>query len=609
MPTPSLRKPRDLARLRFDVDLGSVDRRLIAVQLSIDEAQSLSTRTNGQLDDELELFLPVWTPGSYLVREFARHLREIQVTDGAGKRLACRKVQKNRWRVTLAGSNAVLVRWQVYARELSVRTAYATLDFASWSGGSVLLWPVGGTDLPAEIVVGLPTAWSLAAGSSPVSTSDDGREARFFVRDQDQAVDTPCLAGRLEEFEFDVAGRPHRFVEVGRAGLAPPESYRQDLEAVLLASAAVFGGELPFARFTFLTLFCERGRGGLEHMDSAALVAPRTTFAPRASYEDYLALVAHEYLHAWNVKRMRPREFERYDLERENHTELLWVAEGFTAYLDDLLCLRAGVTTPRRYLARLASHVDAMLVNPGRFRQSLAEASFDAWLLLYRPDESTRNATQNYYTNGALAAFVIDAAIRKHSSGARTLDDALRILWRDTYAVGRGYDHRDVCSAISVAAGTKLDEFVDGLTRGPFDPDLASALGLFGLQLEFGEDDASRLGVRFDAQRTTLAAVQDGTPAERGGLSPGDEILAIDRLRVQPETFESIWAACARAGRSVRVLLAREGLLREHDVVPDHPTSGKARITSVPEPDESQRAHRRAWLGAMPLGNSAVPGD
>ncbi|MBI5850956.1 MAG: M61 family metallopeptidase [Planctomycetes bacterium] len=511
--------------------------------------------------------------------------------------------------MVLAGSNEVLVRWQVYARELSVRTAYATADFAFWSGGNVLLWPVGGTDLPAEIVVGLPAAWSLAAGSAPVSTSDDGREARFSVRDQDQAVDTPCLAGRLEEFEVAVAGRSHRFVEVGRAGLAPPQSYREDLTAVLRASAAVFGGEPPFARFTFLTLFGERGRGGLEHMDSAALVAPRTTFAPRSSYEDYLALVAHEYLHAWNVKRMRPREFEGYDLECENHTELLWVAEGFTAYLDDLLCLRAGVTTPARYLARLASHVDAMLVNPGRFRQSLAEASFDAWLLLYRPDESTRNATQNYYTNGALAAFVIDAAIREHSSGRHTLDDALRILWRDTYAVGRGYDHRDVCSAISAAAGTKLDDFVDGLTRGPFDPDLTSALGLFGLRLELVDDDTPRLGVRFDAQHTTIAAVQDGTPAERGGLCPGDEILAIDRLRVRPETFASIWTACAGAGRAVRVLLAREGLLREHDVVPDHPTSGKARITSVAEPNESQCAHRRAWLGAMPLGNSTASDD
>ncbi|MCC6785866.1 MAG: M61 family metallopeptidase [Planctomycetes bacterium] len=594
-----------MVRLRFDVDLAGVDRRLLALRLLVDELDAAPGPLGGDRDS-VEFSMPVWTPGSYLVREYSRHLRSLRAEDGAGNPLACHKSAKNRWRVARPLDGRLILHWQIYARDLSVRTAYTNGEFAFWNGACTYLWPVGAEALPAEIAVRLPPGWSLAAGSLPVA-DETGPLARFSVQDQDEAVDQPCLAGRLATFELELDGCPHRFVEVGREGIPMPESFRGDVLAVLRASAAVFGGALPFERYTFLSLFAERGRGGLEHRDSSTLLAPRTTFAPRAAYEDYLALIAHEYLHAWNVKRMRPREFWSYDLERENHTSLLWVAEGFTAYLDDLLCLRAGSMTPRRYLGRLASHVDAMHANPGRFRQSLAEASFDAWLLLYRPDESTRNATQNYYTNGALAAFVIDAAIRRASAGQRCLDDALRELWRTTYVQGRGYDHADVCRAISVAAGEPLEALVDSLTLRSFEPDLDGALALFGLRLEFEDEAGLRLGVRLDAQRSTIASVQDGSLAERAGLAPGDEILALDRLRVQAENFDAIWSFRAVEGQPVRVLVAREGALRDFEVVPERgKRGGKARIVAAAVADQAQLAQRRAWLGASSLGGGTA---
>ena len=356
--------------LKFEVDLSAVGRRQLRVRLTIQELSALPVKgseTRGRLD-QIEVFLPVWTPGSYLVREFSRHLRDLRASDEFGAALPFKKSSKNRWLIQRPSAGSLRLDYTVYAHELTVRTAYATPDFAFWNGACVYLWPVGCGALGAEISVSLPPEWRLFAGSTQVTRSGS-EQATFRVADHAEAVDTPCLAGPiatspsdspgptgpLVEWSTEVAGCTHRFVEAGGAGMPRPGSFRSDVEAVLRATAAVFGGELPFRRYTFLALFGERARGGLEHCDSSTLLAPRTTFAPRSAYEDYLSLIAHEYLHVWNVKRMRPREFWDYDLEVENHTRLLWVAEGFTAYLDDHLILRANVMSARRYLTRVST--------------------------------------------------------------------------------------------------------------------------------------------------------------------------------------------------------------------------------------------------------------
>ncbi|MGE0142531.1 MAG: M61 family metallopeptidase [Planctomycetota bacterium] len=585
--------------LRYEVDLSDVRRRLLHFRLRCE--------VTSDKGGSAEVFLPVWTPGSYLVREFARLVRDVRARTLDGGEVACAKRSKNRWRVPVLADGTLDLRWSVYARDLTVRTSYVQPDLAFWNAANVLLWPIGAGGQPArdcsaslQIRLAGPDQLVFAGGIEASRVS--ALVAEVSLADLDHAMDTPVLVGGSRRCEVAIDGVPHHFVAAGLEPFAWPANFPRDLRSVLEVTAAVFGGSLPFTSYAFLSLFSDQGHGGLEHCDSSVLLAPRHTFDDREEYEDFLSLIAHEYLHAWNVKRMRPREFWNYDYETENPTRLLWVAEGFTAYFDDLLCRRAGVMSVRRYLSRLASHVDAMLDNPGRRRLSLGASSFDAWLLLYRPDESTRNVSQNYYTNGALAAFLIDAAIRRASAGTRTLDDAVRALWASTWQQGRGYDFEDVIAAIDQAAGRSLASQVEAWIEGPFDPDVDAALELFGLRLDTRASTVPEFGVRFDVGSTRAAAVKDGSPADLAGVFPSDEILAIDGLRVEPKAFDSIWTARAKSASKVAVLLARRGKIETIEVEPGSMRPGKVSIVGVDLPTSAQLAHRQSWLLTTDLG-------
>ena len=588
--------------MRYRIDLGGVAQRQLRLTLEV------QTATLELTDGHAEFFVPVWTPGSYLVREYAQHVSAVSATGDGGLPLPVTKRAKNRWAVEVGTSESLRVCWSVYAHELTVRTSYVTDELAFWNGACVALWPVGGQDRPVGVEVLLPGRWELFAGSLELqrreaSEPGDVKIVRFDCRDLDEFVDTPCLAGPISSWQFDVGGREHRFVPVGLAGIEPPPSFGGDVQRIVETAAAVFGGDLPFERYTFLALFGVSGRGGLEHADSSVLLAPRTTFRPRTAYEDFLALVAHEYLHAWNVKRMRPRALWSIDLERENYTGLLWVAEGFTAYYDDLIVRRAGLSTPTAYLERLATHVSAWRANPGRRAQSLAEASFDAWMLLYRPGENTRNVTQNYYTNGALAAFVFDAELRRCSGGARNLDDALRELWRRSWLAepSRGFDLDDVIAAIDRAAGTSLEALVRGTVESAFEPDLERALGLFGLRLVFADDGPAFVGARFRVGETTIASLEADSPGWEAGLCPGDEVIAVEGLRVRHDSWQTVWDQVSRPGQVLCFTIARQGILREIGITPTARTERGTKIVSLVEPSESQLAQREAWLGSREL--------
>src|SRR5690606_24958079 len=342
--------------MRYRIALDHAAQRELRVLLELD----------GSTSTERTLRQAVWTPGSYLLREYSRHVDDVQAFDAEGRQLGVRRAAKNRWTVP-AGSRSV--RWRVHAHDLSVRTAYVHDGLAFWNGACVLLWPTdheGGATLDVEV----PEGWCAFTGQGPL---DDGR---LRVADFDAAIDTPVLVAprsEVAQWTFPVAGRTHRFVAAGLGAARVRETFVADLEAIVAANAGVFGGELPYREYVFLALFTDEGRGGLEHADGSVLLAPRTAFSDDRGYEQLLGLAAHEHFHAWNVKRMRPVEFWRYDLERESHTELLWFAEGFTAYYDDLVVRRAGRLGVRRYLEILAGHFRTVRGTPGRHVQSLSE--------------------------------------------------------------------------------------------------------------------------------------------------------------------------------------------------------------------------------------------
>lgn len=562
---------------------------------------------------QVVLFLPSWTPGSYLIREFSRHLAEVGAEDAAsGERLPCTKSSKNRFAIRFPASTRRLrVRYRVYAHELTVRTADLTEEHAFWNHACVLLWPVGGESLSARITIELPEEWDLACAlpttSSAGSAAPGTRRIGLRAEDMAHAYDSPCLLGHLQRHRWIHEGVEHEVVFEGLGPVPVPERMLTDLQQVVAAAAAVFGGKVPYRRYTFLCLFTADGHGGLEHCDSTVLLAARTALHGERTYREFLGLAAHELFHAWNVKRMRPIEFWRYDYEHENYTRLLWLLEGWTAYYDDLLCLRAGLMTRSDYLGVLAKSIQAVLNNPGRFRLSLAESSFDAWIRLYRPDENTRNSSQNYYGNGSIAALCMDLAVRSATKGERSLDDVLRHLFSTTYGQARGLTEGDVWAAFASIGGEPTAELARRLVEQPFDPDLAGLLAPFAIKIERREADRPYLGLQFESGQTTVASVTAHTPAHAAGLQPGDELLAIHRLRVDGSRWQDVFQAVARVDQPLEVLFARRGMVLTKSVVPAKSPGSVALVVDEKGAPEAL-VMRDGWIpqGSSAVGRSAV---
>ena len=500
-----------MGHISFTLDLRDPSQRQVDVTLDLDLEGLQGVREAGVV----ELFLATWTPGSYLVREYSRHLNDFRV---AVLPPGCwRKTAKNRFAIQVPdGTPRLQISYRVYCHELSVRTSDLTDQHAFLSGAELFLWPVGvAGDTPAELHLQTPESWDLQT-SLPTRRGGPS-EFTLSATGLDQLIDSPILAGRLDLLEFSALGKAHSFVLDGLEGIPVPACMVPDTVAIIEHAARIFGGSLPYEDYKFLCMFADKGRGGLEHLSSSALLAPRTTFQPRKQYQVFMGLVAHEFFHVWNVKRMRPAELWDFDYERENYTGLLWVAEGFTAYYDDHLCRRAGVLTPQEYLAIVANGITELHRTPGRHHQSLSEASFDAWIRLYRPDEHTRNSTLSYYGNGALAAMCLDLRIRAETQGDKSLDDAMQHLYEQTFGRGAGYTEHDVCQSLSHAAGCDLTGMVASLIHQALDPDFGEIFAAFGLEFTETVHDTPYLGVHFKARSTTIGSVIEGSPAEGGG--------------------------------------------------------------------------------------------
>ncbi|MFO0275855.1 MAG: M61 family metallopeptidase [Planctomycetota bacterium] len=583
-----------MATLDYRLDVRHPATREIGLELTVSPA---AFPTASPAPGEFELFLPTWTPGSYLVREYARHLSRVVARDAAtGADVPVRKVAKNRVRlVGLAPGQRVVVAGSVYAHELSERTADLSHALAYWNHACLLLWPVGARSAAARLAIAHPPAWELACALPRVDDGSAPGAAVLHADDLAAAMDAPVLLGELQRLRWDVDGVAHELVADGLGPVALPPRLRDDLRAVVTQAQAVFGGPLPYASYVFQCLFAADGHGGLEHAASTTLLMARAALASDAGYREFVALAAHEHFHAWNVKRMRPAEFWDYDYERENHTEFLWLAEGWTAYYDDLLCLRAGVFTRQQYLEAATKNVQGMFAAPGRMRLSLRESSFDAWIRLYRPDENTRNSSQNYYGNGAVAAMCLDLSLRRATGNAASLDHVLRRLYAATFAAGRGYTPADVQRALADVGGEGAVAMLESLVADRLDPPLAELLGAFGLRLTLRDTERPYLGIHFEGASTIVASVQRATPAYDAGVHPGDELLAVDGMRVDGARWNDVWQAVAKVGRPVELLLARRGLVQRMAATPKA-APGTAAIEVDDGASPAAKAMLAGWL-------------
>jgi predicted metalloprotease with PDZ domain len=536
--------------------------------------------------------MPAWTPGSYKVRDFARHLQGFSATDARGRKLPWRKVDKQTWEVQAPADAPAVIRYQVYANELGVRTSHLDDRHGHLNGGSLFLYVVGGLARPCQVHVEVPRGWKTTAALRP-----QGR-GRFAASSYDALVDGPIEIGNFDEAHFRERGVPHRLVLCG-AGQARAVDLVPDVQRVVRAGAALFGG-LPYRDYTFFIHRAPERGGGLEHAGSASLVVARDGFAPRERQLEFLELVAHEHFHAWNGKRLRPAALGPFDYARENYTRMLWVVEGWTSYYEKILLRRAKLATAEEILGLFAEKIRVLRETPGRYVQSLTEASFDAWIRHYQPNENTVNSTVSYYEKGQLVALLLDLEIRRRTRGRRSLDDALLRLYERYGEAERGYPDDAVRAAAEEAAGGSLTPFFAEYVDGTADLDFEGALAQMGLRLAGEEPDPPEadLGAVLDGrtERAVLTSVLAGGPAARAGLDARDEVVAWDGVRVDRVGLERRLQN-HRPGDRVTVSVFRGDLLRSFDVTLGRRGPKKLRIEKVPGAGRLARELYRGWMG------------
>ncbi len=563
---------------------------------------------------ETVLTLPVWSPGSYLIREYAKNLSHFEAFNADGDTLRFEKFAKDRWRIEHADGDDLVIRYRIYGGELTVRTPYITSLRAEWQTTSVFVAPLDEELSAWTIRTVVPEGWT----SDVIATKIPGDSDTWRGSGHDRFYDTVGMAGPLTTWPFEIGGVPHRLVFDGdgnykqdeilplvEAGMREVEKvWRGDMELVDGRSPA-----LPVDDYGILTVLDNQGGGGLEHIRGTLLLWERWSLKSRWDRMRFATLCVHEYFHFWNVKSIRPNHFYHYHYDQENYTRNLFEIEGFTSYYDVLLTGRGLATLDDAgdwvtdWLKLWEREIQTHEGYPGKDVQNLREASFEAWIKFYRRDENYANHNIHYYRKGALVAALLDASIRAQSNDEKSLDDVMHQLWVNHLETGAGYDVDGVRNIIEDVTGFDPTEFWERFVTGT-DPLPYEDLWLnrIGFKLEEPEDNAW-LGVDFTTKhgQVICKTVHDGGPAETAGLSNGDELVAIDGWRVLAASGTADWNYQERItaldpGDTMTVTLAREGKLMERTLTAAV-NPAKVKLKPVDEPSDEQVAAFRAWCG------------
>jgi predicted metalloprotease with PDZ domain len=562
---------------------------------------------NLQVPNETDLVMPVWTPGSYLIREFERHVQDF-AADANGRALEWTKANKNTWRVKTGGARQWRATYRVYANELSVRTSELNSDHAFWNNAALLMYRDGSINAPATLRILPAPGWKIATGLPAV----DGQPNTFRAENFDVLYDSPVECSNFKQIDFQVRGVPHRIVIDGE-GNYDQNRMLAGVQKIVETEVALFG-DIPYHDYTFILHLRANTGGGLEHLNSTALGFRRNGFEKEEGYRSFWYLVAHEFFHLWNVKRIRPDALGPFDYTKENYTRLLWVAEGITDYHGQLMPRRAGLISEQTYLDQLAKRIQAFQETPGRLEMSAEEASFNAWIKEYRPDENSINSSISYYSKGELLGLLLDLDIRRRTHGAKSLDDVMRYLYVEFYKKGRNYTPADMQKACELVAGASLDEFFSRYIRGRDDlgPIYNEILAGAGLRLEqsgMAVGHPEGVGVSFPIKgflgtdleqtgdRLLITHVRAGTPAYDQGLNANDQIVALDGARVTKESFEARLKE-KKPGDTIHVTVFRYDDLRTFDItLGGGHDDAPYRIVQLPTPNDEQRRIYQAWLG------------
>jgi len=554
-------------------------------------------------------FLPTWIPGSYMIREFARHIVSIRA-ESLGRTVAIDKLDKHTWQAAaVPGNEALTLICEVYAWDLSVRTAHLDRTHGFFNGTSVFLAVEGRTDSPCLVDIQPPVTcgqdWRVAT-TLPRAKGEPGAArpwgfGLYRAADYFELIDHPVEMGVFTFDHFEAGGARHSIVLSGRHD-CDTARFKRDLARICQWQIDLFGAPAPMKHYLFLVQAVDDGYGGLEHRASSALITRRDNLPYpgmkkiSSGYMGCLGLCSHEYFHLWNVKRIGPAAFESRNLARENHTRLLWFFEGFTSYYDDLALVRSGVISITDYLALLEKNISSVLKTPGRTRQSVGQSSFDAWTHYYRQDENSPNATISYYTKGALIALALDLRLRLESAGACSLDEVMRALWRRYGLTGVGVPEEGVFDTVAEVGGSKIARWLKKAVEGTDDLPLAKWLKPFGVRCRFEPSSATpTLGVKLrEGRAARIATVYDDGPAQRAGLSAGDMLMAVDGLRVDGSNLSKMLER-RRAGERIEIhVFRRDELMRfELELAPAPLDTVKLSLESEP----GKAALQADWLG------------
>jgi predicted metalloprotease with PDZ domain len=547
---------------------------------------------SGLKQDMLDLKMPVWTPGSYLIREFSKNVESFSA-EANGKAVDAKKVRKNLWRIPTQNISFVKVKYRVYAFEISVRTSFVDVSHGFLANAGVFMYPDGMLHNSATIHIIPYKNWTKVSASLEMVKSDP---FTLHSPNYDILFDSPIEIGNQDVFEFDAAGVKYQVAMYG-GGNYDKERLKKDMSKIAELETAVYD-ENPNGHYVFIVHNYAKGGGGLEHLSSTVLGASREGYGTERGYQSFLSLAAHEHFHLWNVKRLRPIALGPFDYDNENYTTDLWIAEGFTAYYQDIIIRRTNLYPADNYLGILANDINIVTNQPGNKIQSLAEASFDAWIKYYRPNENSSNTTISYYNKGALIAMMLDVEIINDTDSKYSLDDVMKYMY-DTYykTKKRGYTDNEFKQGLEKFTGENLDTFYKKYIYGVDDIDYDKYLGYAGYHLtdELAASNDPGLGITTKSEngKITVSGVSRGGAAWIDGINVNDEITAVDSAKI---TDINTVLAGKKPADKIDISVIRDGMPLTLQVTLQKKAQVKYRVVELPQPSAQQLKVRKKWL-------------
>ncbi len=542
--------------------------------------------------DYVDFKMPVWTPGSYLIREYERNVEGFFTTKSNGTPLKHEKINKNTWRVYHKKAGDIVIGYSVYAFDGSVRMSYLDENHAFIMANTLFMYTDELRFMPVTLKLHIPDYWKN------VSTSlKTGHEKNtFLAKNYDELVDSPIEIGNHEIIQFTAAGVPHEMAMYGRT-FFDKEALQNDLTKLIETATAIFGDN-PNETYVFIVHNQNTGGGGLEHMGSTVLNVRRNIY--QSNYNSFLTLATHEYFHLWLVKRIKPVAFEVLDYDRENYTDLLWFMEGVTSYYEEKVMLRNGYFDATTFLDRLVKAMANLTNTPGAEVQSVAQASFDAWIKYYRQNENSYNDQVSYYSKGMILGALLDLAIIHNSEGRQSLDDVLRYLYENFYKKGRGITTKDLQKACEITGGMSFKQFFDSYIYGTQPLPNSEFLQYAGVRLLQLKNDLKpiSLGLRLTQKNgaTVISSVKKGSPAFEAGLSAGDELIALDDFRVSKNDLNSILDNYDPGSR-ILLTISRDGLVLSKEIEARRDNSVVYAFEQIEEKSPLQQKVSEVWLG------------